>query len=36
MTSLKRLLNADEEDDVRWDRANLAFQKSAYEENQFR
>jgi len=36
MTSLKRLLNTDEEGDVHWDRANLVFQKSAYEENQFR
>jgi hypothetical protein len=36
MTSLKRLLNTDEEDGVRWDRANPVFQKSAYEENQFR
>jgi hypothetical protein len=36
MTSLKRLLNTDEEDNVRWDRVNLVFQKSTYEENQFR
>jgi hypothetical protein len=36
MTSLKRLLNTDEEADVRWDRANLVSQRSAYEENRFR
>jgi hypothetical protein len=36
MTSLKRLLNADEEVDVGWDRANLVSQKGAYEENPFR